>query len=119
MSILSVEKISIKHMTASKFLIGFYLFSLAASSVFAEPIEVDQKNKEFTLSEVKIKVGDTVRFVNRDSFFHNVFSLSDAKLFDLGSFPKDEYKEVVFDQKGEVEVECALHPNMQMKIIVE
>ena len=88
-------------------------------SVNAESFEVGQKNKEFTVSELKIKKGDVVKFVNQDPFFHNVFSLSDTILFDLGSFPEGEFKEVEFEESGEVEVECAIHPNMKMKIIVE
>jgi plastocyanin len=39
--------------------------------------------------------------------------------FDLGSFPKDEFKEVEFDTKGVIEVECAIHPNMKMVVTVE
>jgi plastocyanin len=43
--------------------------------------------------------------------------LSDAKLFDLGSYPQGQSKPVTFDKPGTVEVECAIHP--QMKITVE
>ena len=85
----------------------------------AEQHEVGQLNKEFTVDELNVKQGDTVKFVNLDPFFHNVFSLSDAKFFDLGSFPQNESKEVEFDTKGKVEVECAIHPNMKMVVNVE
>jgi len=81
--------------------------------------EVGQKNKAFTVKQLKIKAGDTVSFPNHDPFFHNVFSLSPAKTFDLGSYPKGETKKVTFDKPGKVEVECAIHPNMQMTIEVE
>lgn len=80
---------------------------------------VGQKNKAFTVEKLTVKKGDTVEFLNEDPFFHNVFSLSDAALFDLGSFPQGESKQVVFDEVGEVEVECAIHPNMMMTIVVE
>ena len=85
----------------------------------AEVYEVGQKDKAFTVDSIEIKAGDTIKFTNNDPYFHNVFSLSDAKLFDLGSFPQGESRDVVFDQPGEVEVECAIHPNMQMKVIVK
>ncbi len=81
--------------------------------------EVGQKNKQFTVKELTIKVGDTVRFTNQDDFFHNVFSLSDLKTFDLGSYPKGESKSVTFDKPGKVEVECAIHPSMLMTVNVE
>ncbi len=99
-------------------ILGFSLVAFSYSVSAAEHT-VGQKNKEFTESSLTIKVGDTVHFRNDDSFFHNVFSLSDAKFFDLGSFPQGESKSVVFDQAGEIEVECAIHPTMKMKITVE
>jgi len=81
--------------------------------------EVGQKDKQFTVLAMTIKQGDTVNFVNQDPFFHNVFSLSDASFFDLGSYPEGEFKTVTFDEKGQIEVECAIHPSMLMTIIVE
>ena len=59
-----------------------------------------------------------VSFKNEDPFFHNVFSLSDAKTFDLGSYPKGQSKSVTFDKPGTVEVECSIHPEMKMLIEV-
>ncbi|WP_444996716.1 cupredoxin domain-containing protein [Aliikangiella sp. IMCC44359] len=85
----------------------------------AESYKVGQKNKAFTQKKLEIKKGDTVEFINEDPFFHNVFSLSDAKLFDLGSFPKGESRKVTFEAVGEVEVECAIHPDMLMVIQVK
>ncbi|CBL44376.1 Methylamine utilization protein [gamma proteobacterium HdN1] len=92
---------------------------VASGHALSETFEVGQQNKEFTAKALDIKVGDTVKFTNNDPFFHNVFSLSDAAMFDLGSYPKGESKEVKFEQAGEVQVECAIHPNMQMTITVK
>lgn len=80
---------------------------------------VGQKNKQFTKKTLVIKVGDKVRFTNNDPFFHNVFSLSPTKTFDLGSYPKGESREITFDKAGKVEVECAIHPHMRMTIEVK
>ncbi len=93
-----------------------FLFSGLAG---AAEYEVTQKNKAFSVKELTIKVGDTVKFTNEDDFFHNVFSLSDLKTFDLGSYPKGEFKSVTFDKAGEVEVECAIHPSMLMTINIK
>lgn len=90
-----------------------------ATVVWAAQYEVGQKNKQFTVKELHIKVGDTVSFPNFDPFFHNVFSLSPLKTFDLGSYPKGQTRVLKFDQAGTVHVECAIHPSMQMDIIVE
>lgn len=80
---------------------------------------VDQKDKQFTMSDLVIKVGDIVHFRNSDPFFHNVYSLSPLKIFDLGSYPKGQSKAVTFDKPGEIEVNCAIHPSMKIKIKVE
>jgi plastocyanin len=100
---------------------------LAASfggNATAENYVVDQKNKTFLYNGakaeiLKVKVGDVVEFRNLDPYFHNVFSLSDAMLFDLGSYPAGQSKSVTFDKPGKVEVECAIHPLMKMTVEVK
>lgn len=94
------------------------LLSLAPTA-FAETKTVLQKDKAFSVDKLEVKVGETVNFRNEDPFFHNVFSLSDAKFFDLGSFPQGESRPVTFDQPGTVEIECAIHPNMKMIVEVK
>ena len=91
---------------------------LAAATASAGEFEVAQKNKAFSIDKLTIKVGDTVRFPNQDPVHHNVFSLSEAKTFDLGSYGKGKSKSIVFDQPGTIEVECAIHPSMMMTIEV-
>lgn len=95
------------------------IFFLVSSTAFAAEFEVGQKDKQFTKKSLNIKAGDTVKFTNQDPFFHNVFSLSELKTFDLGSYPQGESKTVTFDKAGMVDIECAIHPNMQLKIKVE
>ena len=97
----------------------FLTLLISANAAIAETYEVGQKDKKFTQDELSIKVGDTVKFTNNDPFFHNVFSLSDAEMFDLGSYPQGESRDVKFTTPGEVEVECAIHPEMRMTIKVQ
>lgn len=90
----------------------------------AADIVVAQKDKSFQKDGVKIDTltinrGDTVFFKNEDPFFHNIFSLSDLKTFDLGSYPAGQEKSVTFDEPGEAQIECAIHPQMQLKLIVK
>lgn len=80
---------------------------------------VTQQNKAFSEEEITIKVGDSVRFLNEDNFAHNVFSLSETKFFDLGSFGNGGDRSITFEEAGVVEVECAVHPDMFMTINVE
>lgn len=90
-----------------------------ASAAQAEEHVVTQKNKSFSTKKLTVKVGDSIKFVNEDSFAHNVFSLSAAKSFDTGSFGNGGAKSVVFDKPGKVEVECAVHPDMTMIVEVQ
>ena len=94
----------------------------AGKALGGEELVVEQKGKSFVfkgakVATLKIKVGDVIQFKNMDPYFHNVFSLSDAKLFDLGSYPQGQSKSVKFDKPGKVEIECAIHP--EMHIVVE
>jgi plastocyanin len=105
-----------------KFLLPFILFMFSfifLQNAYSAEFVVGQKNKEFTEKALTIKVGDSIKFLNEDDFFHNVFSLSEVKTFDLGSFPKGQSKSVIFDKPGKIEVECAIHPNMHMTVDVQ
>jgi hypothetical protein len=62
--------------------------------------------------------GTSVEFPNHDSLFHNIFSVSPAKPFDLGRYGRGESKRVTFDKPGLVNVYCKLHPNMAAYILV-
>jgi len=99
------------------------LFLAAALPAAAKEIEVSQKGKAFQylkspVQEVRLSVGDTVNFRNDDPFFHNVYSSSPVKSFDLGSYPQGQGRKVTFDKEGVVEVECAIHPEMKLRIEV-
>lgn len=87
--------------------------------VRAADVEVLQKDKKFSQKIANVKVGDSITFKNEDPFSHNVFSLSDSKTFDLGSYPQGQSKKVTFDKPGEVEVECAIHPDMKLMVEVK
>jgi plastocyanin len=94
---------------------------LVAAAAYAQAGEhvVSQKGKAFSAKKMSVQVGDSVKFVNDDPFAHNVFSLSDAKSFDLGSYGQGLAKSVVMDKPGVVDVECAVHPDMKMVIEVK
>lgn len=97
--------------------VGVTFASVVLAAYAAEHV-VAQKDKQFSVRQLKIKVGESVTFRNDDPYFHNIFSLSSARSFDLGSFPKGESRSVVFDKAGTVEVECAIHPEMKMTVEV-
>ncbi|MBL8214502.1 MAG: hypothetical protein JNK87_27515 [Bryobacterales bacterium] len=86
----------------------------------AEPTTavLEQKNRQFLPEAVVIPVGSSVSFPNLDPIFHNVFSLSKSKAFDLGNYPQGQTRLVTFSRPGVVFVNCHLHPNMAAAIVV-
>jgi len=72
-----------------------------------------QRNQSFEPRVLAVAVGTAVDFPNLDPIYHNVFSLSPAKRFDLGKYPRGHFKTVVFDRVGLVNVYCDIHSNME------
>lgn len=81
-------------------------------------LAIRQRDEAFQPHVLPVLVGSTVRFPNEDPFFHNVFSLSRARQFDLGRFPQGAAKGVVFDRPGLVQVFCHIHSDMSAIVLV-
>lgn len=79
---------------------------------------IEQRGKEFAPHVMAIPVGSTVSFPNFDQIFHNVFSLSKSKAFDLGLYKNGETREMKFDKPGIVRLGCNLHAAMSAYLIV-
>lgn len=79
---------------------------------------IRQVNETFLPQVLAIQTGDTVHFPNDDPFFHNVFSLSGSRSFDLGRYPKNQVRSVKFDRPGIIKVFCHIHSHMNAAIRV-
>jgi plastocyanin len=79
---------------------------------------IEQKNRRFVPETLVVPIGSTVSFPNLDPIFHNVFSLSKVKSFDLGNYARNQTRSVSFTKPGIVFVHCHLHPNMAAAIVV-
>jgi plastocyanin len=102
--------------TAVVYLEGIFPKSASAPSHVAE---MAQKNISFGPSLLPIQVGTTVEFPNLDDTYHNVFSYSKTKRFDLGRYRKEEKPgTVVFDKPGVVTLHCEVHGTMRGTILV-
>jgi hypothetical protein len=80
---------------------------------------VAQRGALFTPHVLPVAAGTTVEWPNHDEIFHNVFSMSEAKPFDLDLYkgnPPD--KRVTFDKAGRVDVFCSIHANMHCIVLV-
>jgi plastocyanin len=80
--------------------------------------QVQQLDRRFVPDLVVVPAGSTVSFPNMDPIFHNIYSLSKPKSFDLGAYDKGQTKRVVFSKPGIVEIYCHLHPNMAATVLV-
>jgi plastocyanin len=79
---------------------------------------MDQRDERFVPHVLAIVAGTTVDFPNNDETYHNVFSLSKAKSFDLGRYAAGRSKSVRFDRPGIVRVFCEIHSHMSAYILV-
>jgi plastocyanin len=84
----------------------------------ARPAEMRQHGERFVPHVLPILVGSTVDFPNDDPVYHNVFSLSSARSFDLGRYPRGHSKQVTFPKPGVVQVFCHIHADMSAYILV-
>lgn len=80
--------------------------------------QVAQQDRRFSPDLLVIQAGATVSFPNMDPIFHNIFSLSRARSFDLGSYDQGQTRKVSFPKPGVIDVYCHLHPNMEATIVV-
>jgi plastocyanin len=78
---------------------------------------IDQRNETFVPHVLAIMTGTIVDFLN-DNTFHNVFSLSKPRRFDLGRYAAGKSKSVRFDRPGIVRVFCDIHSHMNAFILV-
>jgi len=79
---------------------------------------MDQQDLTFLPHILVVPVGSTIDFPNNDKVNHNVFSLSETKKFNLGSYGPGVSKSVVFDKPGIVELRCDVHAEMIAYIMV-
>ena len=79
-----------------------------------------QKEMNFVPTLLPVQTGTTVEFPNVDDTYHNIFSFSPAKRFDLGRYRPDERpsRRLLFDEAGLVTLRCDIHEHMRGLILV-
>ena len=82
--------------------------------------QMEQRDLNFVPALLPVQTGTKVAFPNLDDTYHNIFSFSPAKRFDLGRYRPDErpIPSVVFDMPGLVTVRCDIHEHMRGLILV-
>ena len=98
-----------------------YLESLPADATppsHAGTPTLAQRGQAFDPRVVVVAAGGEVRFPNFDPIYHNVFSVSPARRFDLGKYPRGQSRTLTFPRPGLVNVFCDIHSNMAAFILV-
>jgi len=89
------------------------------STTNAPSVRMEQKHYQFAPGILPIQKGTSVEFPNLDDAYHNVFSYSKAKRFDLGRYRKDEKPAALtFQKPGVVKLYCEIHEHMRGTILV-
>lgn len=83
-------------------------------------VVMEQRGYQFGSSLLVVAPGTTVEFPNHDPDYHNIFSLSRTKRFDLGRYKKDETPapSVTFDKPGFVRLKCEIHDHMNASVLI-
>lgn len=74
--------------------------------------EMGQQNLRFTPEVLVVPVGTAVRFPNRDTVRHHVYSFSPTKKFELKLYAGVPANPVLFDQVGVAVLGCNIHDQM-------
>jgi plastocyanin len=81
------------------------------------PVKILQINAEFVPRVVPITPGTEVQFINRDGFYHNVFSLTPGSRFNIGRKATGVVVSRRFDNLGEIKLFCDIHAQMNATVI--
>jgi len=97
-----------------------YLEGVFPPSATQPQAEMAQKDLAFANPLLPVRVGTLVSFPNEDDVYHNIFSFSKPKRFDLGRYRKDEkpVPTVLFDKPGPVALHCDIHEFMHAVVLV-
>ena len=79
---------------------------------------MDQVNLQFQPRVLVVQAGTEVRFPNRDTVMHHVYSFSEAKSFELPLYLADDSEPVPFDRTGVATLGCNIHDQMLAHVLV-
>lgn len=90
----------------------------AAAPPGAPRPKLTQVDQCFVPRVVSVAAGGAVDFPNQDPIYHNVFSVSATRRFDLGKYPRGQSRSVTFPKAGIVSVYCDIHSDMAAFVLV-
>jgi plastocyanin len=99
------------------------LFLLGAGGTAAAAEQsIVQAGQAFSDTDIAVKAGDHVKFLNQDDVKHNIIVQAgddddDAK--DMGIQAPGQSVDVSFDKAGKFTVRCHIHPAMKLAVTVQ
>lgn len=107
--------------TAPPLIAGVWLEKSGLSApATPQVVSFSQQKYQFNKSLLVIPKGTTVEFPNEDADYHNIFSVSKTKKFEVGRYKKDRtpVPNVTFDTAGFVRLQCEIHNHMNAVVLV-
>ncbi len=95
-------------------LIAMPTLILSAGMAQSATIEVTIEKTAFSPTEIAAKIGDTVRWVNKDAFVHTATVKGGWDI----QLPVKKAGSVTVDKAGTLDYYCRFHPNMKGRITV-
>lgn len=96
-----------------------YPIGVLAQHASSDVITISQKKRTYAPEAVTIKAGDSLRIVNDDIFLHHAFVDSPTLEYDSGSMEEGEKRDIYFENPGQYQVKCAIHPKMNLDVTVK
>ena len=94
-------------------LAGLALWPLALAAATAETVEVQIKDYKYTPAQLTIKIGTTVKWINREKrTTHSILFTGPGGFESERMFP-DESWQRTFDTPGSYPYSCGPHPEMK------
>jgi plastocyanin len=90
----------------------FVVGSAVGAAAGAETVEVAVENRKFVPAEIKVKVGDTVKWINREKRDNHSVWFKDAGIEESDRFFPGESWQYTFDKPGRYPYVCGPHPEM-------
>lgn len=84
----------------------------------ARSVKVEIEGFQFKPDTVTVKRGSTVTFTNKDGTPHTITPEKGEKFTGTGRLQKNDSKQVTFNDIGEQNYFCEIHPSMKGKVTV-
>jgi cytochrome c peroxidase len=80
---------------------------------------VTQKDRSFSVQDIRIAAGDRLIFSNEDEFPHQISIKGPGVAFNSSLQRTGEMLSVLFPEPGSAQVRCGIHPRMRLTVQVD